>query len=42
MISELTLAMTHGLGLGEIAKAIHPYPPQAEAIRKLDVHLTLR
>ncbi len=35
MISEITLAMTHGLGLSEIAAAIHPYPTQAEAIRKL-------
>ena len=35
MISELTLAMTHGLGLGKIASTIHPYPTQAEALRKL-------
>ena len=35
MISEITLAMTHGLGLGKIASTIHPYPTQAEAIRKL-------
>lgn len=35
MISELTLAITGGLGLGTIAKTIHPYPTQAEAIRKL-------
>ena len=35
MISELTLAMTHGLGLSKIGSAIHPYPTQAEAIRKL-------
>jgi pyruvate/2-oxoglutarate dehydrogenase complex dihydrolipoamide dehydrogenase (E3) component len=35
MISEVTLAMTVGLGLGEIAKTIHPYPTQAEAIRKI-------
>lgn len=35
MISELTLAMGAGLGLGAIGKTIHPYPTQGEAIRKL-------
>ncbi len=35
MISELTLAMTAGVGLGRLASVIHPYPTQAEAIRKL-------
>ncbi len=35
MISEISLAMTHGLGLGKIGNTIHPYPTQAEAIRKL-------
>ena len=35
MISEITLAMTHGLGLRKIGSTIHPYPTQAEAIRKL-------
>jgi pyruvate/2-oxoglutarate dehydrogenase complex dihydrolipoamide dehydrogenase (E3) component len=35
LISEITLAMTHGLGLKEIGSTIHPYPTQAEAIRKL-------
>ena len=35
MISEITLAMTGGLGLGKIADTIHPYPTQAEAIRKV-------
>jgi len=35
MISELTLAMTNGLGLGAIGKTIHPYPTQAEAVKKL-------
>jgi pyruvate/2-oxoglutarate dehydrogenase complex dihydrolipoamide dehydrogenase (E3) component len=35
MLSELTLAMTAGLGLAKIAETIHPYPTQAEAIRKL-------
>lgn len=35
MISQITLAMTHGLGLKQIASTIHPYPTQADAIRKL-------
>jgi len=35
MISELTLAITANLGLGRLADVIHPYPTQAEAIRKL-------
>ena len=35
MIAELTLAMTHGLGLKHISAAIHPYPTQAEAIRQV-------
>jgi len=35
MISEISLAMTHGLGLGRIGNTIHPYPTQAEAIRKI-------
>ena len=34
MISEVTAAMTSGLGLRSIASTIHPYPTQAEAIRK--------
>jgi pyruvate/2-oxoglutarate dehydrogenase complex dihydrolipoamide dehydrogenase (E3) component len=34
MISEISLAMTGGLGLGTIAATIHPYPSQADAIRK--------
>jgi pyruvate/2-oxoglutarate dehydrogenase complex dihydrolipoamide dehydrogenase (E3) component len=34
LISEITLAMTHGIGLKGIADTIHPYPTQAEAIRK--------
>ena len=33
-ISELTLAMTQGIGLGAIAGVIHPYPTFAEAVRK--------
>lgn len=35
LISEVTLAMTHGLGMKKISSTIHPYPTQAEAIRKL-------
>ncbi len=35
MINEITLAMTAGLGLGKIANVIHPYPTQAEAIKKV-------
>lgn len=34
MISEITLAMVNKIGLGKIASVIHPYPTQAEAIRK--------
>ncbi len=35
MINELSLAMTAGLGLGAIGKTVHPYPTQAEAVKKL-------
>jgi pyruvate/2-oxoglutarate dehydrogenase complex dihydrolipoamide dehydrogenase (E3) component len=35
MISELTLAMVGGLGLGTLARTIHPYPTQAEAIKRV-------
>ena len=35
MISHLTLAMTNGLGINAIAKTIHPYPTQAEVIKRL-------
>jgi pyruvate/2-oxoglutarate dehydrogenase complex dihydrolipoamide dehydrogenase (E3) component len=34
LISELTLAMNLGAGLGQISSVIHPYPTQAEVIRK--------
>ncbi len=34
MISEVTAAMTGGLGLRTISGTIHPYPTRAEAIRK--------
>ena len=33
-IGELTTAITHGLDLGKLGKVIHPYPTQAEAIKK--------
>ena len=35
MINELSLAITSGLGMAAIGRTIHPYPTQAEAIRKL-------
>ncbi|TWJ13417.1 mercuric reductase [Geobacter argillaceus] len=35
MINELSLAMTAGVGLSAIGRTIHPYPTQAEAIKKL-------
>jgi len=35
MINEFSLAITNKLGLGAIARTIHPYPTQAEAIKKL-------
>jgi pyruvate/2-oxoglutarate dehydrogenase complex dihydrolipoamide dehydrogenase (E3) component len=35
MLPELTMAMVEGVGLGRIARVIHTYPTQAEAIRKL-------
>jgi pyruvate/2-oxoglutarate dehydrogenase complex dihydrolipoamide dehydrogenase (E3) component len=34
MIGMYTMAMTHGVGLGGLAKVIQPYPTQAEALRK--------
>lgn len=34
LISQYTLAMTHGLGLAKIAGTIYPYPTRAEAVRK--------
>ncbi len=34
MIGEITLAIVAGLGLGTLSSVIHPYPTQAEAIRK--------
>lgn len=34
MIGELALAISAGVGLRRIARTIHPYPTQAEAIKK--------
>lgn len=35
MINEVTFAITHGLGLAAIGRTIHPYPTQAEVLKKL-------
>ncbi len=35
LVSEITLALTAGVGLGRLASVIHPYPTRAEAIRQL-------
>ncbi len=35
MISEFSLAITNGLGVSFIGRTIHPYPTQAEAIKRL-------
>jgi pyruvate/2-oxoglutarate dehydrogenase complex dihydrolipoamide dehydrogenase (E3) component len=35
MIGEAVLALNHGIRLGQFANTIHPYPTQAEALRKL-------
>jgi pyruvate/2-oxoglutarate dehydrogenase complex dihydrolipoamide dehydrogenase (E3) component len=35
LISELTALMTAGKGLGALARTIHPYPTQAEVLKKL-------
>ena len=34
MISEITIAMHSGMGLGKLAGVIHPYPTAAEAVRQ--------
>ena len=39
LISEVTVAMKAGAGLGTIGAAIHPYPTQAEALRKAAAQL---
>jgi pyruvate/2-oxoglutarate dehydrogenase complex dihydrolipoamide dehydrogenase (E3) component len=33
MINELSLAITAGIGLGELGRVIHAYPTQADAIK---------
>ena len=35
MISEVTLAMTAGVGLKTLARTIHPYPTQSEALKRI-------
>ena len=35
LISQFSLAMTRGVGLGGFAATIYPYPTRAEAVRKL-------
>ena len=35
MINEFSLAITTGLGISAIGKTIHPYPTQAEVIKRL-------
>ncbi len=40
IISEITLAMVAGKGLGTVVKAIHSYPTQAEVVRAVaDAHM---
>jgi hypothetical protein len=34
MVSEITTAIVGGLGLSTLSTVIHPYPTQAEAIKK--------
>ncbi len=34
MLGELSLAITAGVGLGKISGVVHPYPTQAEVIKK--------
>jgi len=35
MINEFSLAITNGLGMAAIGRTIHPYPTQAEVIKRL-------
>jgi pyruvate/2-oxoglutarate dehydrogenase complex dihydrolipoamide dehydrogenase (E3) component len=35
IISQITLAMVGGLGLGKILATIHPYPTQAESLKRV-------
>ena len=34
MLSALCVATTNGVGLGQIAATIHPYPTQGEVLKK--------
>jgi pyruvate/2-oxoglutarate dehydrogenase complex dihydrolipoamide dehydrogenase (E3) component len=34
MISEVTTAIVHNIGLSKLSSVIHPYPTQAEGIKK--------
>lgn len=34
LLAEVTLCMTHGLGLDAIGASMHPYPTQSDAVRK--------
>ncbi len=34
MITEITLAMEAGIGLGKLSAVVHPYPTLAEAIKQ--------
>jgi pyruvate/2-oxoglutarate dehydrogenase complex dihydrolipoamide dehydrogenase (E3) component len=34
MITELTMAIATGVGLGRLGDVIHPYPTQTDAIRR--------
>ncbi|MCA9639226.1 MAG: mercuric reductase [Myxococcales bacterium] len=43
LIGELTLAVTHGMTLGQLASVIHPYPSQGEISKKLgDAYMRTR
>ena len=35
LLAELTLAMTQGLGLADIAGTIHPYPTRSELVKRM-------
>jgi pyruvate/2-oxoglutarate dehydrogenase complex dihydrolipoamide dehydrogenase (E3) component len=35
LVAEVTLAMTAGVGLSRLARTVHAYPTQAEAVKKL-------
>jgi len=35
LIGEMSVAMTNGLSIGQVGNSIHPYPTQAEAIRRV-------